>query len=418
MANNETVTNADIPHVGPGTLAGEWLRRYWLVVGTVAELRDIPQALKVLDEDLVLFRDLKGNVGLIGKSCAHRGTSLEYGDIDDRGIRCPYHGWLYDVSGNCLEQPAEPKESTFYQKVKHLSYPVRELGGLIFAYMGPNANNPPPLPRYSPLIDRGGIRQIEPMRHFEYNWFNFYENSADPSHVLILHSSSNYGEQTWGDRFFSKDDPPSYEPFETAYGMKMVIKKPGASEDTEIVDEMSLALPSILQVGDTEFVHAKVDPKVLMREGSHFEHTMFLTPNDDHHFMIFTVDYYTGSERGIFEKLGELRKKEVPKQEVKPYDRRKHMPFRGNIRQEDIVTQGTQGLLGERDEHLGTSDRGIIMLRRMVREAIQTVRNGGQPKGALLEENAQGIVQFDSYVGVRAKGNVGKTTIARGGYNA
>ncbi len=418
MANNETVTNADIPHVGPGTLAGEWLRRYWLVVGTVAELRDIPQALKVLDEDLVLFRDLKGNVGLIGKSCAHRGTSLEYGDIDDRGIRCPYHGWLYDVSGNCLEQPAEPKESTFYQKVKHLSYPVRELGGLIFAYMGPNADNPTPLPRYSPLIDRGGIRQIEPMRHFEYNWFNFYENSADPSHVLILHSSSNYGKQTWGDRFFSKDDPPSYEPFETAYGMKMVIKKPGASEDTEIVDEMSLALPSILQVGDTEFVHAKVDPKVLMREGSHFEHTMFLTPNDDHHFMIFTVDYYTGSERGIFEKLGELRKKEVPKQKVKPYDRRKHMPFRGNIRQEDIVTQGTQGLLGERDEHLGTSDRGIIMLRRMVREAIQTVRNGGQPKGALLEENAQGIVQFDSYVGVRAKGNVGKTTIARGGYNA
>ena len=169
------ITVADIPRVGLGTPAGEWFRRYWLVVGTAAELHDIPQAINVLGGELVLFRDLASRLGLLGLHCPHRGTSLEYGDIDDRGIRCPYHGWLYDVSGNCLEQPAEPKESTFYQKVKHLSYPVRELGGLIFAYMGPNANNPPPLPRYSPLIDRGGIRQIEPMRHFEYNWFNFYD---------------------------------------------------------------------------------------------------------------------------------------------------------------------------------------------------------------------------------------------------
>ena len=144
---------ADIPHVGPATPAGEWFRRYWLVVGTTRDLRDIPQAVKVLGEDLVLFRDRDGKLALLGLHCPHRGTSLEYGDIEEGGIRCPYHGWLFDVRGQCLEMPAEPRESKFPQKVKHLSYSVRELGGLIFAYMGPGKDHPPPLPQYV-AVDR------------------------------------------------------------------------------------------------------------------------------------------------------------------------------------------------------------------------------------------------------------------------
>ncbi len=403
MAQASRVSVEDIPRVGPGTPAGEWFRRYWLVVGTAADLHDIPQAVRILGEELVLFRDLQGRLGLLGLHCSHRGSSLEYGDIEDRGIRCPYHAWLYDVQGNCLEQPGEPRDSGFHEKIRHPSYPVRELGGLIFTYMGPDRDNPPPLPRFSPLIDHGGMRQIEPTRHFDYNWFNFYENSADPCHVWILHRDSGYGEQTWGNQFFSFQDPPSYEAVETDYGMKMVMKKPGPTVETEIIDEMSLAFPSILQVGDTEFVHAKVDPEVVMREGSHFEHTMFITPNDDHHFMLFTVDYYTGPDPDIFDKLRKMRSREIPRQEVKEYDQRKYMPFRGNIRQEDIITQGTQGLLGERGEHLGASDRGVIMLRRLVSEAIQTVIEGGQPKGLFLKENENGMVRFDSFVGAREK---------------
>jgi nitrite reductase/ring-hydroxylating ferredoxin subunit len=172
------ITLADIPHVGPGTPCGEWFRRYWLVVGIARDLYDIPQAVKVLGEELVLFRDQAGQLGLLGEHCPHRGTSLEYGDIDDGGLRCAYHGWLFDVHGQCLEMPAEPKDSKFCQKVKHLSYPVREFGGLIFAYMGPDKDKPPPLPKYAPLIDRGGQRQIEPVRHCDYNWFNFFENSG------------------------------------------------------------------------------------------------------------------------------------------------------------------------------------------------------------------------------------------------
>ncbi len=396
------ISNKDIAHVGPGTPCGAWFRRFWLVVGTVGELYDIPQAVRVLGEDLVLFRDLEGRIGLIGQDCAHRGASLEYGDIEAAGIRCPYHGWLYDVSGRCLDQPSERQGKPFCDRVRQKAYPVKELGGLIFAYMGPNPETPPPLPRFSPLIERGGLHQIEPTRHFSYNWFNFYENSADPVHVWILHAASAYGAGTWGNGFFNSDDPPDFEPVEMPYGMKIVMSKPGPKPDIVFVDEMSLALPSILQIGDTEFVHAKIDPEEVVKSGSRFEHCMFLTPNDDHSFMLFTVDHYTGPDQDIFAKLAEMRKREEPKEEMRPYDKRPLMSFRGNIRKEDIVTQGTQKLLGERHEQLGSSDRGIIMIRRLVREGLQAVANGAEPKGLILEENDEGVVAFDSFVGVRA----------------
>ena len=395
---------ADIPHVGPGTPGGEWFRRYWVVVGTLQDLHDIPQAVKVLGEELVLFRDPDGELGLLGLHCPHRGTSLEYGDIEDGGIRCPYHGWLFNVAGRCLEMPAEPRDSKFPEKIKHLSYPVRELGGLIFAYMGPDPDHSPPLPKYSPLVDRGGQRQVEPVRHCGYNWFNFFENSADPAHICILHRHAGYGEQSWGNHFFSYEEMPAFDYVEMDYGMKGVMTKPGPTPDTEFADEMSLAFPSIIQVGDTEFVHAKLDAAKLMRVGSQCEHTLFLTPNDDDHFMIFTVDYYTGPDPEFFEKLKALRAQEKPKDEIKPYDRRKYIPFKGNIRQEDVMTQSTQGVLGERGEQLGVSDRGVILFRRLVREAIESAWNGGVPRGVLPKERAEEMIQLHSFAGVRAKG--------------
>ena len=397
------ITLADVPRVGRGTPAGEWFRKYWLTVGTTRDLRDIPQAVKVLGEELVLFRDEAGRLGLLGLHCPHRGTSLEYGDIEDGGIRCPYHGWLLNVAGQCLEMPAEPKDSKFPQKVRHLSYPVRELGGLIFAYMGADRDHPPPLPKYSPLVDRGGQRQIEQARQCDYNWFNFFENSADPAHICILHRHAGYGEQSWGDQFFGYKNMPAFNYVEMEYGMKVVMTKPGPQPGTEWADEMSLALPSIIQVGDTEFVHAKLDAAALMRDGSQCEHILFLTPNDDDHFMIFTVDYYTGPDPDFFEALKQMRAREIPKQEVKEYDRRKYMPFKGNIRQEDVMTQSTQGSLGNREEQLGVSDRGVIKFRNIVTEAIETALNGGVPKGAVTKERAEEMIRLHSFAGVRPK---------------
>jgi hypothetical protein len=168
---------------------------------------------------------------------------------------------------------------------------------------------------------------------------------------------------------------------------------------------MSLALPSIIQVGDTEFIHAKLDAVALMTSGSQCEHMLFLTPNDDHHFMIFTVDNYSGPVADFFDRLQKMRGKETPKQDVKSYDRRPFMPFKGNIRQEDLMTQGTQGVLGERRERLGAADRGVIKFRKIVVDAIRNARKGGTPKGVLLKHRAGDVIRLDTSVGVRrAKG--------------
>jgi hypothetical protein len=186
--------------------------------------------------------------------------------------------------------------------------------------------------------------------------------------------------------------------------MKVVMTKPGPEPGTEWADEMSLAMPSIIQVGDTEFVHAKLDAAALVRDGSQCEHFLFLTPNDDDRFMIFTVDYYTGPDPDFFGKLKEMRTREVPKHEVKEYDRRRQVPFKGNIRQEDLITQSTQGKLGERDEQLGASDRGVIKFRAIVADAIETALGGGRPKGVVAKEDGDEIIRLHSFAGVRPKG--------------
>jgi phenylpropionate dioxygenase-like ring-hydroxylating dioxygenase large terminal subunit len=402
-SRSNKITLADVPYVGRGTPAGEWFRRYWLVVGTTRDLHDIPQTVKVLGDELVLFRDQAGEIGLIGQHCPHRGASLEYGDIEDGGIRCPYHGWLFDVRGQCLEMPAEPKDSKFPEKVKHLSYPVREQGGFIFAYLGPDQDDPPPLPRYKALADIAGQRSLEETRVYDYNWFNFIENGADPAHFSILHRADP-NDGTWRSWFFNFKEIPHFDAVETSYGMKVVSRKPGPSADTEYVDEKSFALPSILQIGDTEFTHFK-QPREALSAGSRNAHFMFVTPNDDHSFTLFTVNHYTGSDPAFFQKLSPSRKVET-KTEKKPYDRRKYSPFRGSVRTEDIACQGTQPLLDGRREQLATSDRGVILIRKVILSAIQAVQENRAPKGVLQVDQGHELVTIDSFTGVRAKGSM------------
>jgi phenylpropionate dioxygenase-like ring-hydroxylating dioxygenase large terminal subunit len=392
---------SDLCHVGRGTAAGEWFRRYWLAVGTTRDCHDIPQALTVLGEELVLFRDPAGRIGLIGRHCPHRGASLEYGDIEDDGIRCPYHGWLFNIYGHCLEMPAEAKDSRFPEKVRHLAYPVRELGGLIFAYLGPDRENPPPLPKYRALADPAGQRSWEATRLYDYNWFNFIENGADPVHFSILHRADP-NDGTWRSWFFDFNDIPPFDAVETSYGMKVISRKPGPTADTEYVDEKSFALPSILQIGDTEFTHFK-RPREALSAGSHNAHFMFVTPNDDDSFTLFTVNHYTGDDPEFFQKLSPSRKVEA-KGEKKPYDRRKYSPFRGNVRTEDMACQGTQPLLDQRREQLATSDKGVILIRKIIGNDIRAVQRGDVPKGIPSCGEAEKMIQIDSFTGIRPKG--------------
>jgi len=134
-----TQEDAELTHVGRGTPGGEYLRRFWHPIALAEEIGDVPLALRVLGEDLVLFRDGENHLGLLHRQCSHRGASLEYGIVCTRGIRCCYHGWLYDVDGTILETPAEPETSRVRFNLRHGAYPTREYAGLIFASeRGPN----------------------------------------------------------------------------------------------------------------------------------------------------------------------------------------------------------------------------------------------------------------------------------------
>jgi len=369
-----------------------------MVVGRTQDLRDMPLAVRILGEDLVLFRDQQGRIGLLGLHCPHRGTSLEYGDIEPDGLRCPYHGWLFDVGGTCLEQPAEPQGSKFHQKVKHTSYPVREMGGLVFGYLGSSSEDLPPLPKYAPLVEPGGQRRIEEPRHYEYNWYNFIENGADPVHFSILHKADP-DDGTWRSWFFNAKDVPAFDAVETGYGMKVVSRKAGEDPATEFIDEKSYALPSVMQIGDTEYTHFKA-PKEALAEGSHNAHWMFLTPNDDDHFTLYTVDHYTGSDPDFIKKLAPSRRP-ISTQKKQDYDNRKFSPFRGSVRLEDIMAQSTQGKIADRAEQLGSSDKGIILQRKIILKAIECVRQGLRPKGMLSQQESDQWVRMDSYTGIR-----------------
>src|SRR5438094_2905751 len=148
--------NERLTRVGPGTPGGELLRRYWYPVAAIDDLETAPtKFVRILGEDLVLFKDKSGNVGLIQDHCAHRGASLLYGRVEERGISCAYHGWLYDTRGNCLETPAEPADSRFYLTVKIKAYPVQKFVGLYWAYLGPDPA--PVIPKFDVWVTQDGV---------------------------------------------------------------------------------------------------------------------------------------------------------------------------------------------------------------------------------------------------------------------
>jgi 5,5'-dehydrodivanillate O-demethylase len=179
-----------LTRVGPGTPAGELLRRYWYPIAVAEELtqEEPTKFVRVLGEDLVLFRDKQGRVGLLADRCSHRGVSLLYGRVEERGIACAYHGWLYDIEGNCVECPAEPEGSRFHLTVKHKAYPVEKLIGLYWTYMGPKPA--PFIPRYDVWARKDGRRKIVAYPLLDANWFQAMENSVDPAHLQILHQDT------------------------------------------------------------------------------------------------------------------------------------------------------------------------------------------------------------------------------------
>jgi len=215
--------------VGPGTPMGELLRRYWMPIGGATELDDNPiKAVRLMGEDLVLYRDLSGRYGLLDRHCPHRRADLSYGYVEKEGIRCNYHGWMMDEKGGCVEQPFEdtfnPK-SPLRKKCTSPAYPVREMAGLLWAYMGPAPA--PELPVWDPFLWQNGFREIV-CAEVPCNWFQCQENSIDPVHFEWMHDT--WGARLRGDQQFkaTKHLKIGFEEFDYGYQYKRI--REGATE--------------------------------------------------------------------------------------------------------------------------------------------------------------------------------------------
>src|SRR6266536_1092491 len=350
--------NELLTKVGRGTPMGQLLRRYWYPIAASSELIERPtKAVRILGEDLVLYRDRQGRPGLIGPQCAHRRMSLLLGIPENDGLRCPYHGWLYASDGKCLEQPyehAEDPNSTFKDRVRLTAYPAQELGGLVFAYLGPEPA--PLLPRWDLLVRDGVLRDIG-AAVIPCNWLQIMENSLDPVHVEWLHRYfSNYVLERLG----QKHDDPS---FWRAHALVKPHEKIGFG-----VFEHGIVKRRVLK-GDDEshpnwrLGHVICFPNMLRQD-------QIRVPMDDTHTLYWWYNVHRQRPGDPDQRADEIPIYKVPLPGVD----REGLPIWDivdNNSGQDNYAWASQGPVTPRwTEHLGESDKGIILYRRLLREQM------------------------------------------------
>ncbi len=367
---------------GPGTPGGEMLRRYWQPVALADELPPgaSPLPVRVLSEDLTLFRDEAGRIGLLGIHCAHRAADLSYGRIEDGGLRCLYHGWLYDVHGNCLEQPGEPEGSNFKDKVKHLAYPCQEAGGLIFAYMGPG--DPPLLPAYE-FMTAPDESLLASKVFSACNYLQGNEGNIDPVHLSFLHKFFKEGERrrsvaggaSTSNTYFGNVVCPTIEVEETDFGLRIFTVRD--AEDGK------------RYVRITNFVYPNWAPNPQGVDGYNVN---WHVPIDDTTSWKIRVSFKRG---GIVDKeklreefASEVDDRWVPHRNISnryEQDREelKTTSFIGMGRffpVADLFATETQGPVQDRtNEHLGYTDKAIAAHRRLLLRAVHAVQEGVDP---------------------------------------
>ena len=371
--------NERLMRVGPGTPMGELMRRYWHPVAAVAELDENPvKAVKILGESLVVYRDRKGGYGLIDDTCPHRRISLEYGIPENEGLRCPYHGWLFDGSGQCLEMPAESPESTFPSRVKIKGYPAEELGGLVFAYLGPAPA--PLLPRWDLYVMDNVVRDIG-STVIPCNWMQCMENSLDPTHTEWLHGHYyNYVMEQKGAEGLAD---PTYQRF--------VPRVIGAHEKIGFdVFEHGIVKRRIRAGFDESHPmwrvgHPIVFPNVL-RVGTTFQ---IRVPMDDTHTWHLMYGAYPKPPGEPGYQQEKIPFYQIP---LKDSGARFVTDF---VLGQDMMAWATQGELADRgQEKLGESDKGIILYRRLLREQMALVEDGGEPMNTFRDPEQNQIVHL------------------------
>jgi 5,5'-dehydrodivanillate O-demethylase oxygenase subunit len=364
--------NQLLTQVDRATPCGELLRRYWHPVAAAGELTDEKpiRAVKILGEELVVYRDKAGRYGLVGEHCPHRLASLAYGRVDEEGIRCPYHGWKFDASGKCLEQPAEPPDSKFKDRIKHIAYPVEYLGGLVYAYLGPAPA--PLLPRWDVLVWEHGRRWIVKESIIDCNWLQPMENSVDPSHLFWLHGDTAH----LAPRVKTYAETHEFIRFE--YGIKKRrATLPLATGGKPEVDVHPLLFPTVLR---------HVAP---YDEGSGHRHNLQIrVPVDEHHTQVFRVNFLPmDSERSPADAPVPVRFVQL---KTAPREYKMNM-----VSAQDSMAWETQGELTDRtQEHLGVGDEGLIELRKLLREQIELVRRGLDPIGVIRDPEKNKLIDL------------------------
>jgi 5,5'-dehydrodivanillate O-demethylase len=367
---NETLTR-----VGRGTPAGELLRRYWMPIACAGELTaEKPiKAARLLDEELVVYRDRAGRYGVVGEQCPHRKASLAFGRVDGEGIRCPYHGWKFDGAGKCLEQPAESENPGFKDKIKHTAYPCERLGGLLWTYLGPEPR--PLLPRWDVLVWEEGKRWIEKHEVYRCNWLQPMENSVDPSHLFWLHGETAHLVASTSTRY---EEEHNFIPFE--YGIIKQRRTPGRKPgEGSMLDQHPLVFPITLR-------HVF---RTLKTDGMLRHNVQIRVPVDDAHTQVYVV-YFTPNDVERSPADGDTPWEYFPIRDENGEYRLEHVLV------QDAMAWETQGAPTDRtQEHLGAGDEGIIILRKLLREQIDIVRKGAEPIGVVRDPEKNRIIEFD-----------------------
>jgi nitrite reductase/ring-hydroxylating ferredoxin subunit len=378
-------SNDTLVRVGPDTPCGEYMRRFWHPVATSADATTRPRKVRLLGEDLILFRDGQGRPGLLYPRCMHRGTTLYFGHVEERGIRCCYHGWLFDVEGNCLEQPCEPQGGIARANHRQPWYPVEERYGLIFAYLGP-PDRMPLLPRFDVLEDvgpdellvatggpgfgYGDNRMNAQVDYTPYNWLQVFENIMDPFHVYVLHSTFSGAQFAEGFKVMPECKFEDH-PLGTVYHAHRTL------EDGRSMVRTSVAmLPYLAAVPSVELTPGRS------------RNVMWFLPIDDTNFITFIVAVRRkGGAPG--------RGFGIP---LTP-DGRAWLDLSADEHQDypgDFEAQWGQGEISfHSEEHLVRSDIGVSLLRRKLLQQIKLVQDGGDPIGVAFRPGEE-MIRIDS----------------------
>lgn len=358
--------DAELTHTDPGTPMGEYMRKFWQPVCLSEELKDLPKAIRILGEDLVAFRDKTGRVGVLHRQCCHRGASLEYGVVTDKGIRCCYHGWHYDVDGTLLETPCEPPESRLKETVTQGAYPAFERDGLVFAYMGV-PDEQPDFPAFDAYVYPKGTRLVPFSNVYPCNWLQVFENIMDHMHTAVLHNHMTAdgvdAETSAGTSLDGFGDMPvmHWEPTRNGNGCVFVATR-RLPDDKVWVRITEMLFPNYLQIGS-------LVPSAAAERHSTTAMTRWQVPVDDTHMVIFGWRHFNdevdpqgvGDPDGCgVDKIDFL----VGQTGARSYEEGQRAP--GDW--EALVSQGNIAVHGM--ENPGRSDTGVYMCRKLLRDGV------------------------------------------------